>query len=168
VSGITFFVFVVSNNVDTNWTYNNIDGRIYFNNSGVPSNTIATSPELSGSVYNLGVSILGTPTTGLTRQMVVDTLDTKLSAFTWNSGASRLRASLNANGTLRLTIQGTQLGNSGAFRNFFAGLAFGDAPNGSTSLGSTNQNGVAGVAGAALVIVEGQMFVDSPYILVNY
>ena len=163
VSAISFYVFVVNDVNTLTWTYTS--------NTLQLSGATATTANIDGSggAYRIGfIGTLGSPTTGLTRQIVVDRLDAVISTSTWNAGASRLRASLNTNGTLRLTIEGTQLGSSGASRDFFAGLAFGDAPNGSTSLGVTNLNGAAGVAGAMLAVVEGQTFVDSPYRLIDY
>jgi len=118
-----------------------------------------------------GVRGIGTVAAGSTRQSVVDTLNGILSLFDFTvSGVanSKLVASVDSTGHLVLTLVGGTLSTVGAPSSPpFIGLFFGDAPNGSTSLGATNQNDIAGVGGSALLIRGGSSSVTAPYIIAD-
>lgn len=162
LSNVTFFVMYSTSN------------SLYYANYKLYTDSGLTT-ELTNSTLNTSYSAqrvspqtannIGTITVA-TREGVVSQLNTVLSPLTWNSGSSYLKASVNSSGRLVLEIVGTQITGTNTPPHF-AGLFFGNASNGSTSLGVTNKNGVSGVAAAALVITQGQTSVTAPFIIAD-
>lgn len=158
------------------------DNRLYYerwSSSSTPPNSVSGYPNLvtSGSVsfgdlsfFNLGLRALPTFPAGTTRQTVVMALNTILNArpFTYpgESSQTRIVATLTSDGKLKLSISGPQVTTSSNPQTY-TGIFFGDGPSGtgnaSTSLGVTNENGVCGVDGAALLIPGGQSSVTASY-----
>lgn len=162
LKGVTFFVIYS-------------ESSVYYANNTIYSSlsplTILTNSYLDtfASIIRVGnADSLSTLPVNASRNDIITTLNTRLATHTWNSGASYLQASIDVYGRLVLSIVGTQLPPSGTnLVPSLAGLFFGDSPNGSTTLGVTNQNGISGVGGSALLITEGETSVTAPYVIAN-
>lgn len=127
--------------------------------------------------FKVGLSSLpNTFTSSSSRGDIVDALDTILDGlgFTINTfstpgsptGPTKLRASVTADGNLKLDIDGPWYpapapGSTTPVQ--YAGLFFGNSANGSTTLGVTNIGGNCGVDSSALLIPAGQTSVTSRF-----
>jgi hypothetical protein len=157
LTGITFYVWYTFG--DSNY---NSDNNILKYNTTVADNEDAI---LDSTVKGPADSI--SDFSSKTREAVVAKLDEKLNQENHKlTPTSRLKASLTFDGKLRLTIEGTQLPTTGYYS---AGLFFGDASNGSTTLGITREEDEEenkdGIAGASLLIFgnTGATSVTAPY-----
>lgn len=188
LSGITFFVINASRQFGPGLfalSYNPVTSLLtsgmWIDDTTVPPDypTTTNSSDLTGggvSVANVLLTSLRTFTAGETAQAVINELNTKLSAAPFTiaqggvhppvsggTGTSRLAASLTSDGRLRLTIIGPWYSTASGDPQPYAGLAFGDAPNGSTSLGVTITGGIDGVLSSGLVIPGGQRSVTANF-----
>lgn len=158
LQSVTFFVL-----------YSTSPGLFYNNNTiyygSINPNNKLTNYTLNSTYLSMQIGpsdSLSSLPANASRQVLIDTLNTRLLTHKWNSGNSWLVSDIDSTGRLVLSVSGTQI--SGTHTPpYFAGLFFGDSPNGSTSLGVTNQNGTNGVDAAALVLIEGQTSVTAPY-----
>lgn len=167
LTGITFYVVRYNSGA----TYFTTPTAMYSNSTGTLLTNYDIGPLGGMSNIVLGLRSIGTVAAGSTRQSVVDMLNGILSTFSFTAGSvpnSSIVASVDSTGHLVLTLNGGPLSTGGPpTSRSFVGLFFGDAPNGSTSLGATNQNGIGGVGGSALLIRGGSSSVTSPYIIAD-
>lgn len=164
LTGITFYVLYYNN---TTYSLSYLNNFLYSAYTNSTTNTLLTNANVTGSAnwasYKVSLDSVGALPTNASRQDVVNALNVVLNGRTWNTAASKLVASITATGNLILSVSGTQL-TSGQL----AGLFFGDAPNGSTSLGVTNLNGILGVGGSALMLASGEASVSAPFRIADF
>lgn len=174
LNDLTFFVVFYAES-NTNAIYTNANGNAIYTNAERTIVMLNSQVDLAyGLVRGGGAKSLPNIPAGSSRQYVIDRLNTALDGvpFLIDGSDRKLRASLDPTDKLTLTLV---TNSSPPYNPFivpspsssdpyprFAGLFFGDSPNGSTALGATTVV-AAGVGGGALLITQGNSSVTSQY-----